>query len=90
MSAEKVVALPGDIVMLGSSNKRGRILDWETQLPIDRRQLSASHYAVQPVQADGQNIGTVVFWPQNGIVVVTRHVVPSPRRSLDDIEPFRF
>ena len=88
MIETKKLALPQDIVQLSGTMKTGRVLDWSTQRPINARQLTASHYPVQPVSADGQATGEVVFWPQNGIVVIKRHI--EPQRSYGDEFELKF
>lgn len=85
MEAAIVIALSGDTVQLSGTYKVSRVLGWETQPPINVRQLSDTHYAVQPLDAAGHEVGDVVFWPKNAIVVTKRHPVqPTPR--IDDFE----
>ncbi len=85
MAEVKTYAFPADIVQLSGTTKTGRVLDWSAQRPINVHQLSATHFAVQPLDANRHEVGEIVFWPQNAVVVVKRHVMP-PVFRLDEFE----
>lgn len=88
MAEQKIYAFAQDIVKLTGTNKTGRVLDWSTQMPIDQRTLSESHYPVQVIDGAGHEVGSLLFWPHNGIEMVQRHVVP--QTPQDDLSNVRF
>jgi len=89
VSEAKVDAWPGDTVRRLGMKRDGRVLDWNTQSPIIRRELEKSHYAVQPIGADGRNVGEVGFWPKDSIVTIkTRPAVHVPRP--EDVQDLRY
>lgn len=79
--ADGIIVHPGDIVQLTGSHQRGRVLDWATQLSIDRKAMSGSHAAVQPL--DGSSTR---FWPLNSITLIERHIQPNLPRLIDDFD----
>lgn len=87
--SKHVPALPNDVVQLNGSRRRGRVLDWATQLPLNQRTLGGTHLAIQPVDDDGLDSGPVVFWPPRQVTVVAEGYRPPPTYHHDP-EAFRF
>lgn len=84
----KRFALPGDIVQLDGTKRRGTVLDWSAQLAIDRREMEKTHYPIGSEVADPKQ-RAVAFWPQAQVTVITRHTPPPPRYDPFD-DPIRF
>lgn len=82
------MALPGDIVKLSGTKRLGRVLDWETQIELNRRQLAGTHLAVQPVDVMRHDIGQVVFWPRDGVSTIEEAPRQArPSYTLDEFRP---
>lgn len=69
-------ACPHDTVRLNGI-KPARVVDWDTKRPFFQKSYAATHYAVQPIDAHGRDVGDVQFWPINGMEIVQRHIAPS-------------
>ncbi len=83
--ADAIVVYVDDIVQLNGTRKRGKVLDWKLiDRPMMAQQMSGAFVPVSPIAG-----GDILIWPLNGIILIERHMRPSPQRLLDDSD-FRF
>lgn len=83
----RLYAVPGDIVQLSGRLEYGQVLDWATQLPINRREFESTHYAIGSIDAA---VGSRAekFWPMTLVTMVKRVTLPPRRDPFED--PIRF